>query len=166
MCNQLHLATVANRKKKGHPLGFRFISLPAIGPRSTKKNAHSQNTRDVRRPARIGRDQTTVPVLRTLRGRRAPGGGTATPRKEREREREIERKREKEGERGRMGPGRALRRECSRAGNQCRFRGSGGHHAADYTDYTRLHLYSTALTVTGSFPGRSPVRSRLIPSVA
>lgn len=62
------------------------------------------------------------------------------------RETENERKRKREGERKRENgepPGRALRRECSRAGNQCRFRGSGGHHAADYTDYNRLHLYST-----------------------
>lgn len=152
---------------EGAPLfRFRSTSVPAIGSCPTTKNAYSRNARDARRLARIGRTQATVPVPRASRGRRAPGGGTATLTASGEREgaRVEDRIRDggKERERERV-PGRALCRECSRAGNQCRFRGSGGHHAADYTDYTD---YICTRRRGRSFLFREEPRSHLIPSVA
>lgn len=80
------------------------------------------------------------------------------------RKRERDRETESEGERKRMNLGRALRRECSRAGNQCRFRGSGGHHAADYADYTD-YICTRPLTVV-SFRGDRRALYHLIPSVS
>lgn len=88
------------------------------------------------------------------------------PRRRVREEREKENERERLRERGKnRNPGRALRRECSRAGNQCRFRGSGGHHAADYPDYT--DYICTPLSTIVSFPVR-PYRTLpdLIPSAA
>lgn len=146
---QPHLA-VRDEPEEGAPLRVSIhLGIHAIGPRPTKKNAHSRNARDARRLARIGRDLVAVPVSRASRGRRAPGGGhrdAGSDGRERVRERERRSERtgasETEGDRG--APTRALSRECSRAGNQCRFRGSGGHHAGRLHRLHRLHLYSTA----------------------